>query len=228
MNQSGITPRAQSDCHALTIRKRPARRGLRGYWRSDRSSSRRKSVVIDNDNDIRDGDAHPAIRRPIVPRTTQSCLSVRERERECVRAPRYRLLWSTRNEACTGPWNSDGMISIIQMNIYIKLGPWTAILERISKPYQRYWKLYVVFPSPRGEEGSLLSRFSMNTPMRLFTRLARSLILQGGRAPGERNRNGTGWGGAIDVFQRGEHWKSSILRRSPSWVRFSLSLSLSS
>ena len=47
------------------------------------------------------------------------------------------------------------MISIIQMNIYIKLGPWTAILERISKPYQRYWKLYVVFPSPRGEEGSL-------------------------------------------------------------------------
>lgn len=84
MNQSGITPRAQSDCHALTIRKRPARRGLRGYWRSDRSSSRRKSVVIDNDNDIRDGDAHPAIRRPIVPRTTQSCLSVRERERESV------------------------------------------------------------------------------------------------------------------------------------------------
>lgn len=85
------------------------------------------------------------------------------------------------------------MISIIQMNIYIKLGPWIAILERISKPYQRYWKLYVGSLLPEGgKERSLLSRFSMNTPMRLFTRLARSLILQGGRAPGERNRNGTG------------------------------------
>lgn len=42
------------------------------------------------------------------------------------------------------------MISIIQMNIYIKLGPWTAILERISKPYQRYWKLYVDSLLPEG------------------------------------------------------------------------------
>lgn len=69
--------RAQSDCHALTIRKRPARRDLRGHLRTVVAN---QSFVIDNDNDIRDGDAHPAIRQSIVPRTTQSCLPVRGRE----------------------------------------------------------------------------------------------------------------------------------------------------
>lgn len=53
----------------------------------------------------------PVGRRWIVPQTAQSCLRTR-----------HRLLWSARNEACNGAWNADGMISIIQMNIYMKHG----------------------------------------------------------------------------------------------------------
>lgn len=47
------------------------------------------------------------------------------------------------------------------------------------KLYQRYWPTVRIVGLSLPER--ILSRFSMNTSMRLFTRLVRSLILQGGR-----------------------------------------------
>lgn len=75
------------------------------------------------------------------------------------------------------------MISIIQMNIYIKLprpnGRHLARALYALKLYQRYWRTVRIVGLSLPER--ILSRFSMNTSMRLFTRLVRSLILQGGR-----------------------------------------------
>lgn len=61
----------------MTIRKRPARRDATAAVPL-LFQCRRKSVVIDNDNDIRDGDAHLAIQQSIVPQTTQSCSRERD------------------------------------------------------------------------------------------------------------------------------------------------------
>ena len=87
------------------------------------------------------------------------------------------------------------MISIIQMNIYIKPPRRFAraiLLPLLFELYQRYWSTRPPRRAFSPSQG-IPSRFSMSTPIRLFTRLVRSLILRGGRESSEPEKepNGT-------------------------------------
>jgi len=93
-----------------------------------------------------------------------------------------RLLWSSLERACIGAWNTSGMIiSIIQMNVRNRvrrsqtLSRCRIVSRETSSGYRNSIKdIYCA----RSSDAFLrfLSRFPMNTAMRVFARLAGSLI----------------------------------------------------